>query len=744
MAVTYTQSSEWTARKRPLDLGQSTLSRPQKAQRVYYGIDVHQLRQEAQNNVTEKTPLPPPVENTSSTLWTEKYRAKKFTDLIGDERTHRAVMHWLKRWDPVVFAASSRKRKTDEEIQPHKKILLLTGPAGLGKTTLAHVCAKQAGYEVQEINASDERSREIVNGRIKDMVGTENVKCLDGARKMAKPICIVVDEVDGAVGGSSGSGEGGFVKALIDLVMADQKAGLQALPQAPTQRKRRFRLMRPIILICNDVYHPALRPLRQSSHAEVIHLRKPQLPALVSRVHSIFEKEGIPSDIDGVRRLCEAVWGVSTRKEDRSASGAGEGDMRSIMVVGQWVASKLRARRCPRLTRQVVEQDILADLATGAARGVGRGATKDIVDRVFAEGAGFPRASMACNTSTPVDRLRQLMETHNDTERVLTDSWTSYPTHPFQDDTLLSKPNAAYEWMHFHDCLSNAVFTSNEWELAPYLSTPVLAFHLLFASQTRAWAGKTDDNDLHPLYTTNAPWTASEARKTNDVTIQAVQNALSLPLTRLYPAAGEIATELMPYTLRMLNPRVNPVVIGGKGNATAAVRKSSEQQLIVRATNAMSAVGVRFERIKVTNDFNTSFIFRMDPALDQFAEFGTAPKGFGDDSGGKTRYAVRQVLEQEYTKEQAKRTEAARLARFERGGGCDLSLPVQNQSTAPQKAVKIIRDFFGRPVITSSEHKTASRPANGNEKERIWITYHEGFSNAVRKPLTLAELMRDL
>jgi chromosome transmission fidelity protein 18 len=27
---------------------------------------------------------------------------------------------------------------------------------------------------------------------------------------------------------------------------------------------------------------------------------------------------------------------------------------------------------------------------------------------------------------------------------------------------------------------------------------------------------------------------------------------------------------------------------------------------------------------------------------------------------------------------------------------------------------------------------------------RVWITYHEGFSNAVRKPLTLAEIMREL
>lgn len=33
------------------------------------------------------------------------------------------------------------------------QLLLLSGPPGLGKTSMAHVIAKQAGYDVMEINA---------------------------------------------------------------------------------------------------------------------------------------------------------------------------------------------------------------------------------------------------------------------------------------------------------------------------------------------------------------------------------------------------------------------------------------------------------------------------------------------------------------------------------------------------------------------------------------------------------------
>lgn len=56
-------------------------------------------------------------------------------------------------------------KKVEEEIVdgrgfPIHRIALLCGPPGLGKTTLAHIVAKHAGYNVVEINASDDRGRD--------------------------------------------------------------------------------------------------------------------------------------------------------------------------------------------------------------------------------------------------------------------------------------------------------------------------------------------------------------------------------------------------------------------------------------------------------------------------------------------------------------------------------------------------------------------------------------------------------
>ncbi|GAB7359161.1 hypothetical protein MBLNU230_g5228t1 [Neophaeotheca triangularis] len=854
-------------RKQPLggelDLGHNSLapSRPVKAKRSYYGVDVHALLEQAKaEEVVEaeyrraagEMPTPPgdggdtlsvaadtpgvaanpPNLAKPTLLWTEKYRARKFTDLIGDERTHRSVMHWLKRWDSIVYPGvalrptkSKKNDGTPWEEKPHRKILLLTGPPGLGKTTLAHVCAKQAGYEVQEINASDERSGQVVKGRIRDMVGTENVRGVEKkgvgvggksetVRKAGKPVCVVVDEVDGVVSGSGGGGEGGFVKALIDLVNLDQKntnvalGGLQQGPAAGKKKKGdRFRLLRPMILICNDVYHPSLRPLRQSSLAEIVHGRKPPIQAIVARMQAIFDRENVPCESDGVRRLCEAAWGVSNRKEDKSSNGAGEGDMRGIMVVGEWVAGKLRASNATsdgngKLTRRWVEDNILSDLSHGggAARGLGRGGPRDIVDRVFQEGAGFPKTSLsstASNTTslqqtagasikgvaeshkrTSTTRLRELLDTHGDCDRIVTDVFATYPDNPYQDDTLLSKPTAAYEWLHFHDTLQTAVYHSSEWEMAPYLSTPILAFHHLFASQMRKPANLPPDNPTadqepaHPLTTPQASFAAHEATKANSALLQTFHSQLSQPLTRLFPSTADLVTDLLPNLLRMLSPKINPTIITGSGdktNSTATVRKTSEQALVARAVQAMSASGLRFEKSKLSWDEDerppqgqASWVYRLTPDIETLGLFATGGKGFGQTGATRTRYAVRQVLDQEWQKESRRLAEVSRMARFGGSGGAAQPQLLKRSSAAAglegeeddgvgKIAAKVERDFFGRVVVTEGEgarqlskKEVLAKRRKKEDDERVWVQFREGWSNAVRKPLSLGELVGGL
>ncbi|KKA22647.1 Sister chromatid cohesion factor (Chl12) [Rasamsonia emersonii CBS 393.64] len=792
---------------------------PGKAQRSYYGIEIHRLLDEAAKETKRDTSLQtsnrdviqPSIETplpdrhgkkASNSMWTEKYRARKFADLIGDERTHRAVLRWLKGWDPIVFPGLAKHKQArqgnEDSERSHRKVLLLTGPPGLGKTTLAHVCAKQAGYEVLEINASDDRSKDVVKGRIRDAVGTENVKSVnfeaDGEklRKTARPVCVVVDEVDGVVGGSGTSGEGGFIKALIDLVQLDQKNSSRSSGQSSTTRRKKkgddFRLLRPLILICNDIYHPSLRPLRTAKIAEIIHVRQVPLENVVQRMKNILEREGIPYDGDGVRRLCEATWGLNGRKDRGLLNrGIGEGDIRSVLVAAEWVAHKLRATcspSIPRLTKTWLEQNILDDSQDGSSRGLGRGGVREIVDRVFMDGAGFPDAPVGSESfrdpftgeqgKTPVgvadlrkrhaiNRLREMVDTSGEYDRCITECFAVYPTQTYQDDTFLSKPNAAYDWLHFHDMISSRVFSNQDWELNSYLSQSVVAFHHLFASATQD-RGLKDKNDLdedenedeHPFSGPKADFAAFEAQKQNRSIVTGFQASFSASLMRLFRSTDCVVTELIPNLVRMLSPDVKPVVVRGSGeqNSVASVRKESERALIRSAVRVMSGLGVTFEKARVENENGAhgGWIYRMEP----FSKI----KGTELESGSSApiRYAVRQVLDQEYRKEALKKQSEASQSKYggdsgksrKKGNGDEDKDNDSAKSSRDDHGVK--RDFFGRIINEASPapakdagNRPQKRKSDGQKIERrVWVTYHEGFSNAVRKPISMSELLAEL
>ena len=70
---------------------------------------------------------------------------------------------------------------------------LLYGPPGLGKTTLAHVVANHAGYNVVEINASDDRSLDAFKIRLDAATQMTSV-----SNKDKRPNCLIIDEIDGA------------------------------------------------------------------------------------------------------------------------------------------------------------------------------------------------------------------------------------------------------------------------------------------------------------------------------------------------------------------------------------------------------------------------------------------------------------------------------------------------------------------------------------------------------------------
>lgn len=174
--------------------------------RNYYGVPIHKLLSEAEELIDydeQQRALPPRApptiadSNRPTGLLCEKWRPDKWVDLLGPEKTHRQLLKWLLSWSHAVFktetqasVSNNNEMYNDPFNRPQRRILLIHGPPGIGKTTVAHVIAKHAGYDILEINASDERSGPLVKDKIKSAVATHRVG--------GKPVCIIADEIEGA------------------------------------------------------------------------------------------------------------------------------------------------------------------------------------------------------------------------------------------------------------------------------------------------------------------------------------------------------------------------------------------------------------------------------------------------------------------------------------------------------------------------------------------------------------------
>ncbi len=151
--------------------------------------------------------------------WTELYRPTNLGQIVGNENAVDALRDWFDSW--------SQKAP--------RKVALLHGPAGTGKTSSVMALAKERGYELVEMNASDTRNKDAIL-RIAGSSAREGT--LTGGAKGKR--ILLIDEVDGITGREDRGG----VKSLIDVIT---EAAV------------------PIICTANDAYNQKLKALRKVS-----------------------------------------------------------------------------------------------------------------------------------------------------------------------------------------------------------------------------------------------------------------------------------------------------------------------------------------------------------------------------------------------------------------------------------------------------------------------------------------------
>ncbi len=158
-------------------------------------------------------------------------------DMVGNEDARTKFVEWFAKW----------KKGT--------KPLLLVGPPGIGKTTLAILAAKQFGYDMISLNASDIRNKKRIQEILSPVLGTSSL--------FGSPM-IFVDEVDGIYGRADYGG----AEALIQIL------------KEPTV---------PIILAANSETSSKMKGIKKA--VKTIHLRPLPPRMLLLYLNKILQKE---------------------------------------------------------------------------------------------------------------------------------------------------------------------------------------------------------------------------------------------------------------------------------------------------------------------------------------------------------------------------------------------------------------------------------------------------------------------
>lgn len=170
----------------------------------------------------------------TSISWIEKYKPKKLKEYIGNLNELVKIKDWLKHWN---------KNKS--------KSMIIFGPTGCGKTTLAYVIAKRFKYNIVEINSSDKRIAKNL----------QKFKLLAETNSPFAKNLILIDDVEV-------SQDQGFIKFMGELLKITKN---------------------PIILTCTDKYERKIATIKRNCNS--IELRYPSKAELTNFLHTIIKKE---------------------------------------------------------------------------------------------------------------------------------------------------------------------------------------------------------------------------------------------------------------------------------------------------------------------------------------------------------------------------------------------------------------------------------------------------------------------
>ncbi|XP_043097625.1 chromosome transmission fidelity protein 18 homolog isoform X2 [Puntigrus tetrazona] len=684
-------------------------------------------------------------EGSSSRLWVDQFSPQHYTDLLSDDFTNRCLLKWLKLWDTVVFGRERKPRSAPADVRsnftnaqnqnqsqrfktksqmteeileaeldqykrPKFKVALLSGPPGLGKTTLAHIIAKHAGYNVVEINASDDRSAELFQKRIDTAT---QMKSVLGANE--KPNCLIIDEIDGAPAAAINI----LIATLNRKDSKEEESGVNALKK---KKKKQSVLLRPIICICNDLYVPALRPLRQQAFL----LAFPQtLPSrLAQRLAEITRRQGMKADTGTLMALCEKtdndIRACINTLQFLHGRGQKHLDQRSVNSVSVGLKDQNKGLfsvwqeifQLPRLKRKRIGGDPFS---------------------------GFDEVGPKDGTQR-LQHILHLVSSNGEHEKLTQGLHDNFLSMKLKDPGMLSVC-AGLDWLCFSDLLNECVLHGQNYSLMRYFPFLPAAFHHLYAANSVPRI-----NYPHSHY---EAFTKSQHTKNallamlNDIP-PAVQNRISM---------NSLCLDILSLLLELISPKLRPV--------NPQLYSTREKQQLYDLIDTMINYNLTYRQDRTPEG---QYTYVLEPNVEDVVHFtGLPPRR-------QLTYQVKQLIARETELERMRRVEKAKQKRNPHKTEAvnknqeEKKTEVKKQTSRnhQQRLENIVKqtvvesrpelDFFGRaiapkekPVVTttSEDGKGAGvvhiGKAVGNSD--VWFRFNEGVSNAVRRNVYIRELL---
>jgi len=199
--------------------------------------------------------------------WTEKYRPTNLNEVVGNPKAVSDLRGWAESWNRTT---------------PSKKAVVLMGDPGIGKTSAAIALAKEMGWGLLEMNASDQRSGDAIRsialkGAYFNTFSAEGgyLSTKDGGRKL-----VVLDEADNLFG-------------------REDRGALPAINELIRETKQ------PVILIVNDFYALSKKSSAIKTETLQISFMRPKTETIVKVLRKISVSEGIDVEDSSLRTMAE-------------------------------------------------------------------------------------------------------------------------------------------------------------------------------------------------------------------------------------------------------------------------------------------------------------------------------------------------------------------------------------------------------------------------------------------------------